>query len=254
MHLEKFKVFLLTLLQITDLTFAILFPSPYGFSKVSSDLKIKYNVLASKILRPNTIYQVVTSLADDSESCLLKVSISRNGMSVSSNELVLHSSQTDKLMLKIPSGRMNTRSLLKYYFPLEILERITGSNSGKYLLKVEGYILSNQGQKNGLAFEHEFPLQFSREFLSIIISPNRAVYNAENEIKLRILFLTTSLKPYHGNADLFLLDPDGFVIRKWQSVELNVGVLTKAYTLPKYPKVRCICKYDFPHFYSLCFF
>ena len=240
MHLGKFKVFQLTLLQITDLTFAILFPSPYGFSKVSSDLKIKYNVLASKILRPNTIYQVITSLADDSESCLFKVSISRNGMSVCSNELVLHSSQADKLMLKIPSGRINTRSLLNYYFPLEILESISGSNSGKYLLKVEGYILSNQGQKNGLAFEHEFPLQFSREFLSIIISPNRAVYNAENEIKLRILFLTTSLKPYHGNADLFLLDPDGFVIRKWQSVELNVGVLTKAYTLPKHPKVRCI--------------
>ena len=108
MHLGKFKVFLLTLLQITDLTFAILFPSPYGFSKVSSDLKIKYNVLASKILRPNTIYQVVTSLADDSESCLFKMSVSRNGMSVCSNELVLHSSQTDKLMLKIPSGRMNT--------------------------------------------------------------------------------------------------------------------------------------------------
>ena len=121
MHLENFKVFLLTLLQITDLTFAILFPSPYGFSKVSSDLKIKYNVLASKILRPNTIYQVVTSLADDSESCLFKVSITRNGMSVCSNEMVLHSSQTDKLMLKVPSGRINTLSLLKYYFPLEIL-------------------------------------------------------------------------------------------------------------------------------------
>ena len=114
-------------------------------------------------------------------------------------------------------------------------------------MKIEGHIFSNQGQKNGLAFEHEFPLQYSREFLSIIISPNRAVYNAENEIKLRILFLTTSLKPYHGNVDLFLSDPDGFVIRKWQSVELNVGVLTKVYTLPKYPKVRCIYKSQSEH-------
>ena len=106
MHLGKFKVFLPTLLQIIDLTFAILFPSPYGFSRTSSDLKIKYNVLASKIVRPNTIYQVVASLADESESCLFKVSISRNGVSVCSNEMLIHSSQSEKLMLKIPSGKI----------------------------------------------------------------------------------------------------------------------------------------------------
>ena len=128
MHLENFKVFLLTLLQITDLTFAILFPSPYGFSKVSSDLKIKYNVLASKILRPNTIYQVVASLADDSESCLFKVSISRNGMSVCSNEMVLHSFQTDKLLLKVPSGKINTRSIIT---EIQIFESLFREQFGK---------------------------------------------------------------------------------------------------------------------------
>ena len=49
--------------------------------------------------------------------------------------------------------------------------------------------------------------------------------------------MTTALKPYEGIADLYLIDPDGYVIRKWQSKELNVGVLLESFTLPLYPKV-----------------
>ena len=45
------------------------------------------------------------------------------------------------------------------------------------------------------------------------------------------------LKPYQGIVDLFILDPDGYIIRKWNSMELNVGVLLQSYTLPEYPKI-----------------
>ena len=40
-----------------------------------------------------------------------------------------------------------------------------------------------------------------------------------------------------GIADLFIVDPDGYVIRKWQSKELNNGVLSGTFILPDYPKV-----------------
>ena len=56
-------------------------------------------------------------------------------------------------------------------------------------------------------------------------------------IHKRALFLTTSLKPYEGIADLYIIDPDGYIIRKWNSKELNVGVLLESFTLPLYPKV-----------------
>ena len=42
---------------------------------------------------------------------------------------------------------------------------------------------------------------------------------------------------YEGIADLFIIDPDGYVIRKWQSKELNNGVLSGKFELPEYPKV-----------------
>ena len=45
------------------------------------------------------------------------------------------------------------------------------------------------------------------------------------------------LKFTKGIADLFVIDPDGYVIRKWQSKELNNGVLSGTFILPDYPKV-----------------
>ena len=56
-------------------------------------------------------------------------------------------------------------------------------------------------------------------------------------ITIRAVMLTTALQPYTGIADLFVIDPDGFIIRKWNSKELNNGVLTGRFQLPEYPKV-----------------
>ena len=69
-------------------------------------------------------------------------------------------------------------------------------------------------------------------------STNRAIYAGTQTVRVRALLLTTSLKPYEGIADLYLIDPDGYVIRKWNSMEMNVGVLLQDFDLPDYPKVR----------------
>ena len=56
-------------------------------------------------------------------------------------------------------------------------------------------------------------------------------------MRIRALALTTDLKPFEGIVDLFVIDPDGYIIRKWNSKELNVGVLLESFILPEYPKV-----------------
>ena len=38
--------------------------------------------------------------------------------------------------------------------------------------------------------------------------------------------LRTDLLPYDDVADLFIIDPDGFIIRKWNSKQLNNGLMT----------------------------
>ncbi len=77
---------------------------------------------------------------------------------------------------------------------------------GDYKLRVEGH----RPRRGGLLFEHVADLEFNRKFLSITISTSRALYNAEAPVRIRALLLTTSLKPYEGIVDLFILDPDGY--------------------------------------------
>lgn len=100
-------------------------------------------------------------------------------------------------------------------------------------MRVEG-----AGQNGGaIVFENETTLEFSRQFLSVSISTNKAIYTGFQHIQVRAIMLTTALEPYQGIADLFIVDPDGYVIRKWQSEELNNGVLSGTFVLPEFPKV-----------------
>ncbi len=74
-------------------------------------------------------------------------------------------------------------------------------------------------------------------FLLHLSCDQQAIYNGGQEMKIRAVMLTTALQPYTGIADLFVVDPDGYVIRKWNSKELNNGVLTGSFQLPEFPKV-----------------
>ena len=65
----------------------------------------------------------------------------------------------------------------------------------------------------------------------------RAIYSGTQKIEIRAIMLTTALQPYTGIADLFIIDPDGYIIRKWNSKELNNGVLSGSFQLPEFPKI-----------------
>ena len=45
-------------------------------------------------------------------------------------------------------------------------------------------------------------------------------------LQIRVILLRTDLLPYDDVADLFIIDPDGFIIRKWNSKQLNNGLMT----------------------------
>ena len=45
----------------------------------------------------------------------------------------------------------------------------------------------------------------------------QVIFNAEHVVRIRVLMLTTALRPFEGIADLYMVDPDGFIIRKWNS-------------------------------------
>ena len=115
---------------------------------------------------------------------------------------------------------------------LDVQPQIAGAVHAKYRLRVEGRM-----GRGGIDFEHEHELEFSPKFLSVFISTNKVVYNGGHIARIRAVFLTTSMKPYNGIVRLFVLDPEGYIMRKWDSKELNVGVLSQDLEIPLLPKV-----------------
>jgi len=171
-----------------------------------------YLILASKIVRPSSMYQVIVSLLEESQPSRVRAALSRDGVEVYGDHVNMHPMETRAILLQVPPGN---------------------NVDSEYRLRVEGAGING----GAIIFENETMLEFSRQFLSISISTNKAVYDGGQDIRVRAVMLDTALQPYTDIADLFIIDPDGFVIRKWNSVQLNVGVLKEVFWLPEFPKV-----------------
>ena len=97
------------------------------FSHESSDLSVQYSIVASKILRPSTVYQVLVSLSSESKPCRVMASISRSGVAVSSNELpVLGPGEVQEILLKVPPDNSGHDGIHSNY-----LLRIEGKHRGQ---------------------------------------------------------------------------------------------------------------------------
>ncbi|KFM71459.1 CD109 antigen, partial [Stegodyphus mimosarum] len=104
---------------------------------------------------------------------------------------------------------------------------------GAYRLKVEGHV---EGELGGSRFSNETEVGFSERFLTILIQTNQLVYNLEQMMYIRIVLLTTELKPFTEPIDVYLVDSRSFVMKRWVSVYPYLGIVNLEFELP----------YDFP--------
>ncbi|XP_023349248.1 CD109 antigen, partial [Eurytemora carolleeae] len=174
--------------------------------------RASYLILASRIIRPSTIYQICVNAYRGSEPMRVKASLSRDGVEVSGSEEFLNELEAKSILLQVPEG-----TSLGY----------------SYNLRIEGF-----SQDSGaVLFQNESRLEFNNRFLAVIISTNKVIYNAFHIVRVRAVLLKTDLLPYDEVVDMFILDPDGFIIRKWHSKQLNNGVVTAEFEIPEFPKV-----------------
>merc|ERR1719412_1439080 len=102
-------------------------------------------ILASKIVRPSSIYQIIVSLFEAAEPMRIKASLSRDGVEVYGDDVSLDPQETRPLLLQVPPG----------YNP-----------GDTYRLRIEGY----HRYGGATIFNNETSLYFSNKFLSITIS------------------------------------------------------------------------------------
>uniref|UniRef100_A0A0P5QY90 Macroglobulin complement-related protein n=1 Tax=Daphnia magna TaxID=35525 RepID=A0A0P5QY90_9CRUS len=166
---------------------------------------------ASSVVRPNTVYRVNVVVLPASPDLILKAMIIKGrGHQIASATDVADAGSSHDLLLKIPAS-------------------IT---DGDYRLKLEGY--DPQHPQKALFFR-EGRLTFRPDFLSIVVQSNRKIFRNGMNVRFRVILTQMNLKPYSDPITVFMLNPQGFVMRRWPSRNPTNGVVTLTYELPSYP-------------------
>ncbi|XP_063236923.1 thioester-containing protein 1 allele S1-like [Bacillus rossius redtenbacheri] len=198
-----FCILFLNSVVISVLTYGVLADSDVQGNYNNSP---RYLVLAPRTVRPGALFGVaVTLLADHPPELRVAAEVSRDGDQVARGEKLFAPFLVDTIYLQIPWS----------------------SKGGRYRLKVEG----------GDVFAEETDLHFSPRSLAVVVQTSKPLYNSGQTVNFRVILLTTELTPYEDAVDVYVIDPDGFVMRRWVSMQLNSGVVSHRFALPELPKV-----------------
>ncbi|CAH1397187.1 unnamed protein product, partial [Nezara viridula] len=99
-----------------------------------------------------------------------------------------------------------------------------------------GIVMEGKELHSNLRFKNYAPLEFSPNFLSIVIQSSRPIYRSSQTIRFRILVLNTELRAFDNAVEAHIVDPDDFIMRRWLSVYTNNGIASLKFKLPSLAK------------------
>ncbi|XP_037302651.1 CD109 antigen-like [Manduca sexta] len=90
---------------------------------------------------------------------------------------------------------------------------------GDYKLRVEGLYLDTPF--GGRAFVNETQLTFSKRFMTIFIQTDKPVYMQGQTVRFRVIPINTELKAFGRAIDVFILDPNRRIMKRWLSRQVT---------------------------------
>ncbi|KAK4884325.1 hypothetical protein RN001_000596 [Aquatica leii] len=194
--------------------------NPYEHTSVIKETT--YFIVASRMVRPSQLYRVAVTVLKAKQHITIRASIQRNGVEVSSDHKNITVGVPETLLMRIPST----------------------SAPGEYKLRVEGLYENTLG---GAAFSNETELAFSQRSMTIFIQMDKPIYMQGEEVRFRTIPINTELRPFDDAVDVYMLDPNGHIMKRWLSRQSNLGTVSLAYQLSNQPvfgewKVRIIAQ------------
>lgn len=174
------------------------------------NLEVTYFIVASKMVRPGHIYRVSVSVSNVRSSLVVRGSISRDGVEMTHDSKEVKANVLETLLMRVP----------------------TTSVSGEYKLRIEGLYNSITG---GIAFVNETKLIFSQRSMTVFIQTDKPVYMQGENMKFRVIPITTELKGFDNAIDVYMVDPNGHILRRWLSRHSNLGTVSLEYKLSDQP-------------------
>lgn len=151
-----------------------------------------YFIVASRMVRPGLIYQVAVNILQAQYPTTVHASISCDGVQISGDSKEVKEGVPETLLMRIPPT----------------------SVGGEYRLRVEGFY---QNVFGGLAFLNETRLDFSQRSMTIFIQTDKPLYMQGETVRFRTIPITTELKGFDNAVDVYMLDPNRHIVRRWLS-------------------------------------
>ncbi|XP_034097633.1 CD109 antigen [Drosophila albomicans] len=169
-----------------------------------------YFIVASRMVRPGLIYQVSVSILQAKYPITVHASISCNGVQISGDSKDVKEGVPETLLMRIPPT----------------------SVSGDYRLRVEGFY---QDVLGGVAFLNQTRLDFSQRSMTIFVQTDKPLYMQGETVRFRTIPITTELKGFENAIDVYMLDPNRHILKRWLSRQSNLGSVSLEYKLSDQP-------------------
>lgn len=140
----------------------------------------------------------------------VRSSIQRNGVEIAADYQEVKEGIPETLMMRMPPT----------------------SVGGDYKLRIEGMY---NNLKGGQAFLNETKLIFSQRSMTIFIQLDKPVYMQGETVRFRTIPIDTELKAYNNPVDVFMLDPNRRIMRRWLSRQSNLGTVSLSYQMSDQP-------------------
>lgn len=162
------------------------------------------------MVRPGQVYRIAVNILHSPLPMTVRASIQRNGVEIATDYQEVKESIPETLMLRMPPT----------------------SVGGDYKLRVEGMYNSLEG---GQAFLNETKLIFSQRSMTIFIQLDKPMYMQGETVRFRTIPIDTELKAYNNPVDVYMLDPNRRIMRRWLSRQSNLGTVSLSYQLSDQP-------------------
>ncbi|KAI3381185.1 hypothetical protein SNEBB_008612 [Seison nebaliae] len=107
-----------------------------------------------------------------------------------------------------------------------IMEMPANSENGTYRLRIRGMKLNGD-----VVFTDERHLQFEQKAISILIQLSQPIYSQGQTVKFRCIPLLRNRMPYYGTMDIHIVEEKDYIIKKWENIQTNVGIVSLRYPL-----------------------
>ncbi|CAG5133427.1 unnamed protein product, partial [Candidula unifasciata] len=173
-----------------------------------------YMIMAPRRIRAEQVFQVFATLLRmefGQESINIRVSVVREDKEYASSIVRFDRPSSRIVQLQMPSN----------------------AEHGQYKLRIEGKL---DERISGNIFSNETDIEFSTKRASLFIQMSKPIYRQEQTVHFRVIPIQPDMMPKYGNLIIYIEDPTGIAVRRWQGLQSNAGgIISQQFRLSDQP-------------------